>query len=197
MTTNLVKLPLNLTNTEYILYLSYGKDSLTTIEAVKLLGLPLDRIVHAEVWATETIPADLPPMVDFKEKADAIILDRYGIVVEHQCATRRSREREREYVPETYESVFYRRTCRGKFKGTIKGFPLTKGSWCKHLKEQNLRDIREFILPYTRTQETIDESGRNSRFCYQLDTLLQTTKERDFLKAPHEGLRKISCNISA
>lgn len=63
-------------NTQYILSLSYGKDSLACLEAIKLLGLPLDRIVHAEVWATDTIPADLPPMVDFKAKADKIILDR-------------------------------------------------------------------------------------------------------------------------
>ncbi|MBQ8497173.1 MAG: hypothetical protein IJ489_06970 [Clostridia bacterium] len=32
---------------------------------------------------TETIPADLPPMVEFKVKADAIIKERYGIGVEH------------------------------------------------------------------------------------------------------------------
>ena len=86
-------------NTQYTLSLSYGKDSLACLEAIKLLGLPLDRIVHAEVWATDTIPADLPPMVDFKAKADKIILDRYGIEVEHICATReveRERERERE-----------------------------------------------------------------------------------------------------
>ena len=68
---------------EYILSLSYGKDSLACLEAIRLLGWPLDRIVHAEVWATDTIQADLPPMVEFKAKADAIIKERYGIVVEH------------------------------------------------------------------------------------------------------------------
>lgn len=84
-------------NTEYVLSLSYGKDSLACLEAIKRLGYPLDRIVHAEVWATDTIPADLPPMVEFKKKADKIILDRYGIAVEHICATRAvERERERE-----------------------------------------------------------------------------------------------------
>ena len=84
-------------NTQYILSLSYGKDSLACLEAIRLLGLPLDRIVHAECYATDTIPADLPPMVDFKAKADQIILDRYGIKVEHICATREvERERERE-----------------------------------------------------------------------------------------------------
>ena len=75
-------------DTEYVLSLSYGKDSLACLAAIHYLGYPLDRIVHAEVWATDTIPADLPPMVEFKKKADQIILDRYGIAVEHICASR-------------------------------------------------------------------------------------------------------------
>lgn len=79
-------------NTEYILSLSYGKDSIACLEAIRQLGYPLDRIVHAEVWATDTIPADLPPMVEFKKKADKIILERYGIQVEHICAMRGGRK---------------------------------------------------------------------------------------------------------
>lgn len=75
-------------NTEYILSLSYGKDSLACLEAIRQLGYPLDRIIHAEVWATDTIPADLPPMVKFKFKADKIIKERYGLDVEHIYATR-------------------------------------------------------------------------------------------------------------
>jgi hypothetical protein len=71
---------------QHILSLSYGKDSLACLGAIEQLGLPLDRIVHAEVWATDTIPADLPPMVEFKKKADKIIKERYGIEVEHICA---------------------------------------------------------------------------------------------------------------
>ena len=51
---------------EYILSLSYGKDSLACLGAIEQLSWPLDRIVHAEVWATDTIPADLPPMVEFR-----------------------------------------------------------------------------------------------------------------------------------
>lgn len=76
----------------HVLSLSYGKDSLACLEACKLLGYPIDRVIHAEVWATDTIPADLPPMVEFKEKADRIIKERYGITVERTSAMR---ERER------------------------------------------------------------------------------------------------------
>ena len=70
----------------YVASLSYGKDSIAMLEAIKLLGWPLDRIIHAEIWATDEISADLPPMVEFKSKADAIIKERYGIEVEHICA---------------------------------------------------------------------------------------------------------------
>ena len=82
--------------TEHILSLSYGKDSLACLGAIEQLGWPLDRIIHAEVWATDTIPADLPPMVEFKAKADEIIKRRWGIEVEHYAAEGRERERERE-----------------------------------------------------------------------------------------------------
>lgn len=87
-------------NTDYILSLSYGKDSIACLFAIEQLGWPLDRIVHAEMWATETIPADLPPMVEFKAKADAIIKERWGIEVEHVCAMRDGKKL-------TYEDLFY------------------------------------------------------------------------------------------
>lgn len=122
---------------EYVLSLSYGKDSLACLGAIQQLGLPLDRIVHAEIWATDTIHADLPPMVKFKEKADKIIKERYGIVVEHYRADA------------TYEDCFYKvigeksikqREERRKFfekngrfyddSSYIYGFPFIGGSWC-------------------------------------------------------------------
>ena len=84
-------------NTIFVACISYGKDSLAMLRAIKRLGLPLHRIIHTEVWATDTIPADLPPMVEFKAKADKIIKELYGIEVEHVCAIR-SEERERETV---------------------------------------------------------------------------------------------------
>ena len=62
---------------EHVLSLSYGKDSMACLGAIEQLGWPLDRIVHAEVWATDAIPADLPPMVEFKAKADGIIKERW------------------------------------------------------------------------------------------------------------------------
>ena len=102
-----------------ILSLSYGKDSLACLGACELLGIPIDRIVHAEVWATDTIPADLPPMVAFKKHADKIIKERYGIEVEHYRAD------------ETYESQFYKIRKSKIINGhQIYGFPIVRGAWC-------------------------------------------------------------------
>lgn len=105
--------------------LSYGKDSLACLGAIELLGWPLDRIVHAEVWATDTIPADLPPMVEFKAKADAIIKERWGIEVEHVCAIRGGKKW-------TYDKGFYRVIGKKSYRaGTIMGFPFCVcGAWC-------------------------------------------------------------------
>lgn len=104
---------------EHILSLSYGKDSLACLGAIEHLGWPLDRIVHAEVWATDTIPADLPPMVAFKAKADAIIKERWGIEVEHYRAD------------VSFESMFYYCYGSGAREGKIYGWPFLLGNWCQ------------------------------------------------------------------
>lgn len=109
-----------------ILSLPYGKDSIACIGAIEQLGWPLDRIIHAEVWATDTIPADLPPMVEFKAKADKIIKECWGIEVEHVCAMRNGRK-------VTYESVFYRARKSSRNGNTLHkmyGWPFQKGPWC-------------------------------------------------------------------
>lgn len=80
---------------QYICSLSYGKDSIVIPEICKRHGLPLDRIVHVEIMATPTIHSDLPPMLEFKAKADKIIKERYGIEVEHI------------HAPLSYEEYFY------------------------------------------------------------------------------------------
>ena len=109
-----------------VLSLSYGKDSLACLGAIEQLGLPLDRIVHAEVWATDTIQADLPPMVEFKAKADAIIKERWGFEVEHFHSSAYGTEKF------TYEKGFYRIKGKKSYRaGTITGFPFTgSAAWC-------------------------------------------------------------------
>ena len=111
---------------EHILSLSYGKDILACLGAIEQLGWPLDRIFHAEVWATDTIPADLPPMVEFKAKADKIIKERWGIEVEHVCAMKNGEK-------VTFDKVFYRKRKFSKNGNTLQkmyGWPFQKGPWC-------------------------------------------------------------------
>lgn len=129
----------------HILSLSYGKDSLACLEACKLLGYPIDRVVHAEVWATDTIPAELPPMVAFKAKADRIIKERYGLTVEHFTA-----ERERERL--SFETQFYTlRFNKKRNRECIYGFPMLRGAWCNsQLKMSPLKAVlREVLLSNT------------------------------------------------
>lgn len=118
---------------EHILSLSYGKDSMACFGACELLGWPIDRVVTAEVWATDTIPADLPPMVEFKAHADRIIKERWGIQVEHVRAKR------------SYEDLFYM-VCHGeksRIAGKIYGWPYQRGPWCNsRLKQAALAKIR-------------------------------------------------------
>lgn len=125
-------------NKQYVLSLSYGKDSLACLGAIEELGWHLDRILHAEIWATDTVLADFPEMVEFKQKADAIIKERYGITVEHCCAMRK------DGTKQTYENIFYHIPVRkpgGKYKqGAPAGFPFTKGAWCNDRLKTNPLD---------------------------------------------------------
>ena len=102
----------------YIASLSYGKDSMAMLEAIRLLGLPLDRIVTVSEWATDDMRAVLPEVVEFEQKADEWILDRYGIEVEHVRS------------PHTFESLFYLPMSRhSRRAGQIRGWPFQGGCW--------------------------------------------------------------------
>lgn len=108
------------------------------LEVIYQNKLPLDRIVHVEIMATKDIPADLPPMMEFKAKADAIIYEKYGIRVEHIIA------------PTTYEWFYH--ICKGKKSrntGKIYGFPLQKGNWCNsRLKQSVLEKVQKNAVVY-------------------------------------------------
>ena len=122
---------------QYIARISYGKDSLKMLEVIKSRGLPMDRITTTDVWATDTIPANLPPMMEFKERMDQRIWDMYRIEVEHLCA------RNKDGSKKTYEQMFYhvpvRRSQTGQVErerdglrpGSILGFLDLWNSWCQ------------------------------------------------------------------
>ena len=108
------------------------------LEVIHRHGLPLDRILHAEVWATPTIPGDLPEMVEFKDKADKIILDRYGIKVERVRAKT------------SFEENFYKIKEKGARQGSIRGWPFGRGMWCN-------RDLKSRVL---------DRASKGAKFIY-------------------------------
>ena len=125
---------------EYIASLSYGKDSIYMLEVIKQNNMPLDRIITCDIMATNTIYADLPPMIEFKVKADKIILDRYGIRVEHIKS---------KY---SYEDYFYKilgKRAKLKNQGKIYGFPFQIGAWCNYrLKVAPLNKVCKNNISY-------------------------------------------------
>lgn len=153
---------------QHILSLSYGKDSLACLGAIEELGWPLDRIVHAEVWATDTIPADLPTMIKFKKKADKIIKERWGIEVEHIYV-------EKDGVKWTYERNFYKKVLEKTLQARmsnenwfnrgisdIYGFPSRKGPWCNQLKFRGSVGWGSDVVTYAGIAS--DESERIDRW---------------------------------
>lgn len=117
----------------YIACISYGKDSLKMLDVIKTRGLPLDRIITYDVWATDTILAEFPDVTKFKKQMDIYIKDKYGIEVEHLCVKDENGNKV------TYENYFYRTIESGKNKGRIYGFPFQRGAWCNSRLKMNAR----------------------------------------------------------
>ena len=103
---------------QYVAALSYGKDSLAMLEVIHRLGLPLDRIITVEEWATDNLRAVLPEIVKFEESANAEIFKRYGKRVEHVRSSH------------TFESLFYASMSgESKRAGQLRGWPYRRGCW--------------------------------------------------------------------
>lgn len=130
---------------EYIARISYGKDSLKMLDVIHSRGLPLDRITTTDVWATDTISANLPPVEAFKAKMDQWIWDRYRIEVEHLCA------RNKDGSKKTYEQMFYHVPVRRSqtvqvesrfLTGSINAFPVGV-PWCRSSLKRDVPDYRK------------------------------------------------------
>lgn len=108
----------------HIASISYGKDSLAQLEVMHRNNHPITDIVTADIMATPDIPAYLPELVDFRERIDKEIKERYGIQVTHIKSDK------------SFVEMFYKeKTARSKYPG-IYGWPkTTRGRWCsKYLK---------------------------------------------------------------
>ena len=108
------------------------------LDVIVSRGLPLDRITTTDVWATDTISANLPPVEDFKARMDEKIWQLYRIDVEHLCA------RNPDGSKRTYEQMFYHVPQRrlqniqvereSRFgSDDPRGFPMNGVPWCQPL----------------------------------------------------------------
>lgn len=120
---------------DYILSLSYGKDSIACLEAIEKLNMPLTRVVTVDIFATKNISGDLPIIQDFKKKVDSYILEKYNIVVEHITSGK------------TYEEMFYKKkTEKSNNCGEIRGWLISVngGPWCQYdLKMEALKKLEK------------------------------------------------------
>lgn len=98
-------------DTVYVAAISRGKDSTAMLRAIQIMNWPLDMIISVDVWATKDIPAELPPMVAFKDEYDQKVYEMFGIPVTRTCATKscsksvnveRERERRQAILYKTY-----------------------------------------------------------------------------------------------
>ena len=149
-------------NTLYIASVSRGKDSTAMLRAIQLMGWPLDGIVSVDVWFDDDTPAELPPMVAFKDEWDKKCLEAFGIPVTRVCATKRERERERAESGEchsraTYSCYFYRKRGDGKFCGNIVGFPMQRNGWCKKLKYEQVDICGVFLQDKPKERKNTQE----------------------------------------
>jgi len=99
---------------------SFGKDSIAMIIERKKRNItqPQDIVLYSEVWATPTMRAEPPAMVEFIEKAETILKVKYDIEVTHV---------RQKY---SYEEQLYTKKIRGKNIGKIYGVPFCKSNWC-------------------------------------------------------------------
>ena len=121
---------------EYIARISKGKDSLKMVDVIITRGLPLDRVTTTDVWATDTIPAELPPVLEAKARIEEKLWQMYRIEVEHLCA------RNPDGTKRTYEQMFYHvpvRKSGGYRQGTILGYPDLWNPWCQAALKRNAK----------------------------------------------------------
>lgn len=87
--------------TEHIARISMGKDSLKMLDVIITRGLPLDGVTTTDVWATDTVRAELPKVLEAKERIEEKLWQMYRIEVDHLCA------RNKDGTKRTYEQMFY------------------------------------------------------------------------------------------
>lgn len=175
------------------------------LEVIHSRGLPLDRITTTDVWATDSVPAWLPPMEAFKSRMDEWIWAHYRIEVEHLCA------RNKDGSKKTYEQMFYHIPVRrererrndprlpGPVEPVVSGW--TQTEWQNTESRERLRDslqtpgttiARSSNLSQTRNQGF---PAQTSPWCRKLK--IDKVKTPFPRSAPRGAETEVSWNISA
>ena len=178
-------------NTIYAASVSRGKDSTAMLLAIEKLGFPLDAIYAVDIWATQDIPAELPPMVAFKDEWDRKCLERFGIPVTRLCAMRGGRRL-------SYEDIFYKKVSpererereraanRWKKVGNTRlyGYPVTLTPWCNgYLKRSVLLDSR--LCEVLGATATSNKQPQDIRLCNAPLSLVQQNPQSAHPRQPH------------
>lgn len=171
------------------------------LEAIHRLGYPLDEIIHVEIWATDTISANLPEMQTFKAHADRIIKERYGLDVQHVCA------RYPDGSKVTFEREFYKipeRRNKKKYDGLILGWPMVMGRWClRALKLEALPkpgpDVVQYVGIAADETKRIGNTHNSKRSLPLVDIgwteadAMQWCRENDLLSPAYETSFRDGC----
>ena len=102
--------------------LSFGKDSMATVILAAEQGIPIDHVMYCDIKFDDGISGERPLMAEWIPTAEKRLRELFGITVEHtSCGY-------------TFIEKFYQKLTKGKFAGSIKGFPLVQGAWCNDMK---------------------------------------------------------------
>lgn len=112
-----------------IFSLSFGKDSMATLILAAEQGIPIDRVMYVEVKFNDEISGEHPIMAEWIPTAEKRLKELFGVTVEHL------------YYGKTFQQMFFQPLSKGKYVGSLKGFPLTRGAWCNHLKTDTTRRV--------------------------------------------------------
>lgn len=115
----------------HILSLSFGKDSLAMLIEVLKRKLPLDYVIFCDIRFSKDISGEHPLMADWIPHAEKILLEEFGVKVEHLT------------YEKSFVEQFYTIKQRGNHIGDIYGYPYIVGAWCND--RLKMQPIRKFI----------------------------------------------------
>lgn len=202
---------------EHIARISFGKDSLKMLDVIITRGLPLDRVTTTDVWATDTIRAELPDVLLAKERIEEKLWQMYRLEVDHLCA------RNKDGTKRTYEQMFYHipnrrsqsvqverererdgiRPAPYREQGSITGFPPNTGyNYCQKLKlarqpYQGMAAIQRETHMVPEAQRRLGAGYKDSRqrLPHGAENSKSTMSEHPFqLSAPRGARKEISWN---